>query len=95
MALTRVEMDHLALLARLGLSDQEKDRMAGQLAGILDHMQRLNALDTDHIAPTAQVIEARNVLREDESRPGLPRELALANAPLTEDAFIRVLPVLE
>jgi len=93
--LTREEMDHLALLARLGLTDQEKDRMASQLGDILQHMERLNQLDTEHILPTAQVIEATNVLREDAARPGLPHEKALANAPRTEEPFVRVLPILE
>jgi aspartyl-tRNA(Asn)/glutamyl-tRNA(Gln) amidotransferase subunit C len=92
---TRAEMDHLALLARLGLSDEEKDLMAGQLADILQHMERLNGLDTERIPPTAQVIEAINVLREDEVRPCLPHDKALANAPRVEDPFVRVLPILE
>ena len=95
MALSRAEMDHLALLARLGLTNQEKDRMADQLGDILQHMERLNQLDTRHIPPTAQVIEATNVLREDQVQPGLTREQVLSNAPRTEDAFIRVLPILE
>jgi len=93
--LTREEMDHLALLARLGLTDEEKDRMASQLGNILQHMERLNQLDTEHIPPTAQVIEATNVLREDAARPGLPHEKALANAPRAEEPFVRVLPILE
>ena len=93
--LTRAEMDHLALLARLGLTEEEKDRMANQLGDILQHMERLNQLDTEHIPPTAQVIEATNVLREDEVRPGLSHERALANAPRAEEPFVRVLPILE
>ncbi len=95
MALTRAEMDHLALLARIGLTDEEKDRMASQLGDILQHMERLNQLSTEHIPPTAQVIEATNVLREDEVRSGLTREQVLSNAPRAEDPFIRVLPILE
>jgi aspartyl-tRNA(Asn)/glutamyl-tRNA(Gln) amidotransferase subunit C len=95
MALSREEMDHLALLARLGLTDQEKDRMANQLGDILQHMERLNQLDTEHIPPTAQIIDASNVLREDEVRPGLAHEQALANVPRAEDPFVRVLPILE
>jgi len=93
--LTRAEMDHLALLARLGLTDEEKDRMASQLGDVLQHMERLRQLDTEHIPPTAQVIEASNVLRDDEVRPGLEHELALANAPRAEEPFVRVLPILE
>jgi aspartyl-tRNA(Asn)/glutamyl-tRNA(Gln) amidotransferase subunit C len=95
MALTRAEMDHLALLARIGLTDEEKDRMAGQLGDILQHMERLNQLDTEHIPPTAQVIEAQNVLRDDVTRPGLTHDKALANAPRAEEPFVRVLPILE
>ncbi|HVA24537.1 MAG TPA: Asp-tRNA(Asn)/Glu-tRNA(Gln) amidotransferase subunit GatC [Chloroflexota bacterium] len=95
MALSRLEMDHLALLARIGLSDDEKDRMANQLGDILQHMERLNQLDTEHIPPTAQIIEAANVLRDDEPRPGLTHDQALANAPRAEEPFVRVLPILE
>jgi aspartyl-tRNA(Asn)/glutamyl-tRNA(Gln) amidotransferase subunit C len=93
--LTREEMDHLALLARVGLTDEEKDRMAHQLGDILQHMERLNQLDTEHIPPTAQVIEASNVLRDDEPGPSLAHERAMANAPRAEEPFVRVLPVLE
>ena len=95
MALSRAEMDHLALLARIGLTDDEKDRMASQLGDILQHMERLNQLDTEHIPPTAQIIEAANVLREDEPRPGLAHEQALSHAPRAEEPFVRVLPILE
>ncbi|MGH2364394.1 MAG: Asp-tRNA(Asn)/Glu-tRNA(Gln) amidotransferase subunit GatC [Chloroflexota bacterium] len=95
MPLSKDEMDHLALLARLGLSDEEKARMAAQLGDILAHMERLNRLPTDDIAPTAQVLEATNVLRADEVRPGLTTEQALANAPHVEAPFVRVLPILE
>jgi aspartyl-tRNA(Asn)/glutamyl-tRNA(Gln) amidotransferase subunit C len=95
MALSRPEMDHLALLARIGLTDEEKDRMAEQLGDILQHMDRLNQLDTEHIPPTAQVIEAANVLRDDVPRPGLAHEQALANVPHAEEPFVRVLPILE
>lgn len=95
MALSRPEMDHLALLARIGLSDEEKDQMASELGDILQHMERLNQLDTEHIPPTAQIIEAANVLREDEPRPGLTHDKALANAPRAEEPFVRVLPILE
>jgi aspartyl-tRNA(Asn)/glutamyl-tRNA(Gln) amidotransferase subunit C len=95
MALSREEMDHLALLARVGLTDEEKDRMAHQLGDILQHFERLKQLDTEHILPTAQVIESTNVLREDVVRPCLPHEEALANAPRVEEPFVRVLPILE
>lgn len=95
MALTRAEMDHLALLARLGLTDEEKDRLASQLGDILQHMERLNQLDTEHISPTAQVGEATNVLRDDVAQPGLTHDQALANVPRAEEPFVRVLPVLE
>jgi len=95
MPLTRAEMDHLALLARVGLTDEEKDRMANQLGDILQHMERLKQLDTEHIPPTAQVIEATNVLRDDVVRPGLTHDQALSNAPRAEEPFVRVLPILE
>lgn len=95
MAITREEVEHVAHLARLGLDDDEKDRLAAQLSDILDAMQVIDRLDTSAIPPTAQVIPLRNVLREDVSRPSVPREEILANAPRREGDYILVPPVLE
>ncbi len=95
MALSREDVEHVALLARLGLSDQELDQLADQLSAILDHMRALNKLDTSAIPPTAQVIPLRNVMRPDEPRPSLPVDDVLANAPDHDASYFRVPPVLD
>jgi len=78
------------MLARIGLELGEDEFYAVQLSGILEHIDRLQLLDTDHIAPTAQVVEVTNALREDVPRPSLSQEQALANAPAAVDGFFRV-----
>jgi len=78
------------MLARLGLEPGEEDFYAGQLSGILEHIDRLQQLDTEDIPPTAQVVEIASRLREDEPRPCLSQEEALANAPAAVDGFFRV-----
>lgn len=95
MALTPEDVDHVAALARLGISAEERARFATQLSGILEHFRALQALDTENIPPTAQVLDLRNVMRDDVARPALPRDRALANAPREEDGFFRVQAVLE
>lgn len=79
--LSRSDVEHVAYLARLGLTEAEVTELEGQLNHILEQFAVLNELDTDDIAPTARVIELENVLRDDVARPGLTRESALANAP--------------
>ena len=79
--LSRSDVEHVAHLARLGLSDEEVTELEGQLNHILEQFAVLSELDTEAIPPTARVIELENVLREDVVRPGLDREAALANAP--------------
>jgi len=78
------------MLARLGLEPGDEEFYAEQLSGILRHIDRLQELDTDHIPPTAQVVEVANTLREDEPRPCLTQADALANAPAAVDGFFRV-----
>ena len=95
MAISRAEVEHVAYLARLGLTEEEKQTFQEQLSGILEYMHALSALDTSSIPPTAQVIPLRNVMRPDEVEPSLPREAVLRNAPDHEDDFFRVPPVLE
>ena len=95
MTISRQDVDHIAHLARLGLSSEEKDRLQDQLSAILDHMRALNELDTAAISPTAQVIPLQNVMRDDEVRPSLPREAVLANAPDRDANFLKVPPVLD
>ena len=79
--LTRADVEHVAHLARLGLSDAELARLEGELNHILEQYAVLATVDTDHIAPTAQTIELANILRDDAPRPSLSVDDALANAP--------------
>jgi aspartyl-tRNA(Asn)/glutamyl-tRNA(Gln) amidotransferase subunit C len=88
--LTRDQVRHVAMLARLGLEPGDEDFYAQQLSGILAHIDRLQEVDTDDIPPTAQVVEIVNTLRDDEPRPGLTQEDALSNAPAAVDGFFRV-----
>jgi aspartyl-tRNA(Asn)/glutamyl-tRNA(Gln) amidotransferase subunit C len=95
MSLTRQEVDHIAELARLELSEEELNRFREQLSAILDYAARLQDLDTSGIPPTSSVLPARSVLREDEPRPGLSLQDLLMNAPESQDNQFRVPPVLE
>ncbi len=95
MTITRAEVQHVARLARLGLSEAEMDRLAAELDHILDAMQALRQLDTSAMPPTAQVIPLRNVMREDAVRPSWPVEDILRNAPATRDGEFLVPPVLD
>ena len=95
MKLSLAEVEHIAELARLRLSEDEKARYREQLSEILDYAARLQAVDTSGISPTSSVLPARNVLRKDEPRPGLSLEEVLRNAPETEKGQFRVPPVLE
>jgi len=88
--LSKDEVRHVALLARLGLEPGDEDFYADQLSGILQHIDRLQQLDTEDIPPTAQVVEIASRLRDDEPRPSLTQEEALANAPAAVDGFFRV-----
>ncbi len=93
--ISRTDVDHVARLARLGLTDDEIDLMQGQLNRILEAIGELASVDTSAVGPTAQVIELENVMREDEPRPSMDREAALANAPLRVGSHLRVPVVLE
>lgn len=94
MRLSREEVVYVAKLARLGLSDDEVDRMQDQLSSILGHIAALEELDTDAIPPTAQVIALTNVMRSDAVVDSLPRETVLANAPRQSDGFFEVQTIL-
>lgn len=78
------------MLARLALEPGDEEIYAERLSGILRHIDRLQELNTDAIPPTAQVVEVAATLREDEPRPGLTQEEALANAPAAVNGFFRV-----
>lgn len=95
MKLSREEVEHIAELAKVGLSEEEKALFQVQLSAILEYAAMLQRVDTSAIPPTATVLPLRNVMRPDEPRPSLPREDVLANAPQAEDGCFRVKAILE
>lgn len=95
MTLSREDVRHVAQLARLGLEPGEEEFYADQLSAILGHIDRLRELDTEAIAPTAQVVPLANRMREDEPGPGLTQEQALANAPEARDGYFVVRAIVD
>ena len=95
MSISREEVEHVAYLARIGLSEEEKRRFQGQLSDILQHVAKINELNTDVIPPTAQVIPLQNVMRDDVPGQCYPPDVILANAPRAEDHYFKIPPVLE
>ena len=95
MSITRADVQHIAELAKLRLTEAEVARFQEQLAAILDYAQRLNALDTEHISPTATVLPLRSVMRDDVARPSRPVDEMLANAPARVENAFEVRAVLE
>ena len=95
MGLTRDEVLHIALLARVGLSEEDVARFEEQLSGILDHFDVLRQVDTESVPPTSHTLDLQNVGSPDDTRDSFPREEILANAPLPEEGFFRVRAVLE
>ena len=95
MKLSREEVLHIALLARVGLTEAEVDRLSEQLSNILENFEVLQQVDTSSVPPTAQSIALQNVVSDDEVIPSLPQSEVLANAPWREEDFFRVRAVLE
>jgi len=95
MALTSEEVLHIARLARIAVTDDEVARLTKQLSGILDHFAALAAVDTGDLEPTAHPLPLSNVMRDDLVAPSLSQAEATANAPRTEDGYLRVRAVLE
>jgi aspartyl-tRNA(Asn)/glutamyl-tRNA(Gln) amidotransferase subunit C len=95
MAIDRRAVDHVARLARLDLSEAERDRMSEELTQILAHAERIQQLDLDGVEPTSHTLEIRNVVRRDETRPSLPREVVIAAAPEAEDGRFKVPRIIE
>jgi len=93
-ALSRADVEHVAYLARLGLSDDELTRLEGQLNHILEQYAKLAEIDTEHIPPTAQTIELENILRDDVARDSLDPEDVLRNAPDRDGEFFVVPAIL-
>jgi len=95
MKLSREEIDHIGVLARLGLSEHDKEQLGEQLSNILENMEALKEIDTSGVPPTAQSITLNNVFRDDLTSPSLAREAVMANAPQQEDGSFKVRPVFE
>ena len=95
MKLTRAEVEHVAHLARLDLTNDEIERYREQLSAVLEYAEGLNELDTTTIPPTATVLPLRTVLRADEPQPSFPVDDILANAPNRDGQFFRVHAILE
>ncbi|RLC72094.1 MAG: Asp-tRNA(Asn)/Glu-tRNA(Gln) amidotransferase GatCAB subunit C [Chloroflexi bacterium] len=95
MKLSREEVKHIALLCRLGLTEEEVEKFREQLSNILENFEILQQVDTTDVPPMFHVLPLENVFREDEVAPSLPQEEVLANAPQREGEFFRVHAVLE
>ena len=90
MAVSIQDVEHVAALARLSFTAEEKEVLTGQLNEILVYMEQLNGLDTSNVEPLAQVIELDNVFRPDVLKPSCPQEEILRNAPAHTDKFFKV-----
>lgn len=89
MAITKKDVEHIGMLARLYLTEEEKEMFAKQLSQILDHAGKISQLDTSKVPPTSHVLPLKNVFREDARRPSVSQEEALSNAPKKEKgAFV-------
>ncbi|MBP1678705.1 MAG: gatC [Bacteroidetes bacterium] len=90
MSVTTKEVEHVAALARLSFTEEEKQKLTGELNAILGYMEQLNTLDTSAVEPLSHVIELKNVFRDDVRVGSLTREDALRNAPAATEKFFRV-----
>lgn len=95
MAISKEEVERVAKLARLLVSEEEKDVLASQLSSILTYVGKLNELNTEGVEPLSHVIDIKNVFREDKTRESLSQDLALSNAPEKKDGFFRVPKIIE
>ena len=95
MAIDRAAVDHVARLARLDLSEEERERMREELDHILGHAEKVQELDLDGIEPTSHALAVANVMRRDQVFPSLPQEAALANAPEAEEGRFKVPRIIE
>jgi len=93
--ISKEEIEHIASLARLSLTEKEKELFGSQLSSILDYMEKLNELDTRNVEPTSHVLPLSNVMRDDVPGPSIAREDALMNAPDHTEKFFRVPKIIE
>lgn len=91
----KISVEYISKLARLSVSEKEKETFSAQLQSILSYMEKLNELDTKDVEPTSHVVSLSNVMRDDVQRPSISREDALANAPDHTDKFYRVPRIIE
>ncbi len=90
MSITIKDVEHVAALARLSFTEEEKEELTGHLNEILQYMEQLNRLDTSSVEPLSHVIELDTVFREDILRPSLPQDEVLKNAPARTEKFFKV-----
>ncbi len=95
MKLSREEVLHIARLARMGITDEEVDKLAEQLSDILDNFEVLQQVDTEDVPPTAQSVALQNVIREDTVSASYPSDDVLSNAPRREQDYFKIHAVLE
>ena len=95
MAIDRAAVDHVARLARLALSEDEREKMRVELSQILEHADKIRSLELDGVEPTAHALPLKNALRSDEVKPSLTQEDALSGGPAVEDGRFRVPRIIE
>jgi aspartyl-tRNA(Asn)/glutamyl-tRNA(Gln) amidotransferase subunit C len=95
MSIDRKTVDHVAMLARLALTEEERERAQEQLSAILEHINVITEADTSQVPATAHILPVENVMTADTSRPSFPPDELLANAPAREGEYFRVRAVLE
>jgi len=95
MKISKQEVEHVAKLARLELSEQEKEKLTDQLSNILTYVETLNSLDTKGVEPTSHILDLKNVMRDDVAVQGLTQEQALANAPDKAAGHYKVPKIIE
>lgn len=95
MPIDRSAVDHVARLARLDLSEEERSRMQVELSAILDHAERIQALDLDDLEPTSHPVPLKNMMRADDVIPSLSQDDAMQNAPDREEGRFRVPRIIE
>ncbi|WP_455631270.1 Asp-tRNA(Asn)/Glu-tRNA(Gln) amidotransferase subunit GatC [Megamonas sp.] len=95
MKVTRKDVENVALLSRLSIDEKDMDKNIQELSDFLEYVDRLQQVDTENVMPTAHVLPIQNVFREDVVKPSLDRDLALSNAPESEDGYFRVPKIIE
>lgn len=95
MRLTRQDIDSVAYLSRLELSEDEKEKLTGHINRLLENFEKLREVDTENVEPTSHVIPVFNIFREDKSRPSLPPDDVVANGPRVDDHCFVVPRVVE